>query len=214
VPWDRSFAAVAAPADPRAPESRVPDSPADTPKASPPVLSDPVATLARVNTGDAGYGDIARAMAEAPRAGEWWTSATLQLRHTGGSVSCTAGVTCGSTCASTARRSPGACSTGRRRRSRSGSAPGASPRSPPGGRRGRPGGRRIGGRPPRLGGRGPGQAGPRVPRHSGTPRRTPAAPLAALFVTGRTTLREMAGLRDAFTGGAPQDTVVEFSAVR
>ncbi|MFJ1767262.1 SMI1/KNR4 family protein [Amycolatopsis sp. NPDC088138] len=45
-----------------------------------------------MNTGDAGYGDIARAMAEALRAGagELWTSATLQLRHTGGSVSCTA----------------------------------------------------------------------------------------------------------------------------
>ncbi|MCR6487536.1 SMI1/KNR4 family protein [Amycolatopsis sp. OK19-0408] len=43
-------------------------------------------------TGDAGYGDIARAMAEALRAGAGagWTTATLQLQHTGGSVSCTA----------------------------------------------------------------------------------------------------------------------------
>jgi hypothetical protein len=40
----------------------------------------------------------------------------------------------------------------------------------------------------------------------------PLPPLAALFVSGRTTLREMAGLRDAYTGGAPQDTVIEVSA--
>ncbi|WP_328615522.1 SMI1/KNR4 family protein [Amycolatopsis sp. NBC_00355] len=45
-----------------------------------------------MTTGDAGYGDIAKDMAEALRAaaGELWSAATLQLRHTGGSVSCTA----------------------------------------------------------------------------------------------------------------------------
>lgn len=45
-----------------------------------------------MTTGDAGYGDIARAMAEALRAGagDGWSEATLQLQHTGGAVSCTA----------------------------------------------------------------------------------------------------------------------------
>ncbi|WP_326954242.1 SMI1/KNR4 family protein [Amycolatopsis sp. NBC_01286] len=45
-----------------------------------------------MTTGDAGYGDIAKDMAAALRAGagELWSAATLQLRHTGGSVSCTA----------------------------------------------------------------------------------------------------------------------------
>ncbi|WP_370971973.1 SMI1/KNR4 family protein [Amycolatopsis sp. cg9] len=42
--------------------------------------------------GESGYAGIAEAMAEALRAGAGagWTKATLQLRHTGGSVSCTA----------------------------------------------------------------------------------------------------------------------------
>jgi hypothetical protein len=52
--------------------------------------------------------------------------------------------------------------------------------------------------------------GDQVRRLLGTGRPLPR--LAALFVTGRTTLREMAGLRDAFTGGAPQDTVIGISA--
>ncbi|MEV6878067.1 SMI1/KNR4 family protein [Amycolatopsis sp. NPDC051128] len=43
-----------------------------------------------MTTGDAGFGEIARAMAEALRAGAGagWSAATLQLRHTGGAVSC------------------------------------------------------------------------------------------------------------------------------